>query len=729
MNFHIPSAGTAVFILTILLAGLSAHAQQTGTDTERDTLRSYQLGQIVVSASRFEKDPLSVGRNVTVISRAEIEASMEYDLAGLLAKRQSLHLIGGSQTPGSLQQGFLRNADVDQTVVMIDGTPISDPSTVNNAVDLSEISLAGVKRIEIIRGSHSTLYGSSAIGGVINLITRGSQEEGIGLEAETRHGLLSNGAYTTGNTLFGGYTHSGGFYLNLGADQKYTPGLDATVDTSDAGGFASRDRDGFRKLDLTARAGYRSDNLRFHASWRRADQRSEVDQSAFTDDDNAYVNFSRDLFNWSGSLEVTSRFRLEMNGAWSDLSRNFVNDSSRVAPDGSYDGTYTETSGTGTLLDNELLALYQGESLSATAGISSVRQNMNYRTYTFVRPFNFESVTDLDSLDLSENTKSLFLHTEWDGSLLSSELDAFSLVVGGRISRHDRFGSHLTWEINPSMEVGEDGLLYAAATTGYNAPSLYQLYTPEMSFGAYTTRGNEELSPESSISYEVGWKQSVGDFMHLELSLFHRRVDDNIEYVYLWEGEMPVQELTPSDYLGDTYINLARQDIKGLELGMETHLTPQWQVSGNMTYTSSTLEFTPAEIDREYTGGHHVQVFESGLFLDENKSLDGLTRRPSVNAYAEVRFRPSSSLTLTWSGSYTGRRDDIYFSNALGPLGAQDRTSLQPYLVSSLSARYTVTDELTLSGGVNNIFDTQFQEINGYRSRGRGVHLKLSYRM
>ncbi len=729
MNVQISAAGTAVFILAVLLTVIPAQAQQTDTDTERDTLRSYQLGQIVVSASRFEKDPFSVGRNVTVISRAEIEASMEYDLAGLLAKRQSLHLVGSNQTPGALQQGFLRNADVDQTVVMIDGTPISDPSTVNNAVDLSEISLAGVKRVEIIRGSHSTLYGSSAIGGVINLITRGIGEEGIGLEAETRHGLLSNGAYITGNTLFGGYTHSGGFYFNIGADQKYTPGLDATVDTSGSVGFTSRDRDGFRKLDLTARAGYRSDDLRFHASWRRANQRSEVDQSAFTDDDNAFVDFSRNLLNWGGSLEVSPLLRLELNGAWSELDRNFVNDSSRVAPDGGYDGSYTETNGKGTLLDNELLALYQGESVSATAGVSSVRQTMNYRTYTFVRPFNFESVTDLDSLDLSENTNSLFLHTEWDGSLISPALDDFSLVLGGRIARHDRFGSHVTWEINPSVEVGDGGLLYAVATTGYNAPSLYQLYTPEMSFGAHTTRGNEELKPESSISYEVGWKQTVGDFMHLELSLFNRRVDDNIEYVYLWDGETPMEELTSAEYLGDTYINLARQKIRGVELGLEAHLSRQWEIRGNVTYTSSTLQFSPGDIDRGYTGGHHVQVFESGLFLQENESLSGLTRRPSLNAHAEVRFRPHSSLAFTWSNSYTGRRDDIYFSNTLGPLGAQDRTSLEPYLVSSLSARYTVTEELTLSGEVENIFNAQFQEINGYRSQGRGVQLKLSYHM
>src|SRR5699024_8670893 len=131
-----------------------------------------KLDEIIISASKFAELPQSVGRNVTVITGDEIRQSIHTSVADLLADQQSIHLIGPGQTPGSLQQGFIRSSNSNHSVVMIDGIRISDPSTVNNSIDLSELSTAGIQRIEIVRGSHSTLYGSSAIGGVVNIITK-----------------------------------------------------------------------------------------------------------------------------------------------------------------------------------------------------------------------------------------------------------------------------------------------------------------------------------------------------------------------------------------------------------------------------------------------------------------------------------------------------------------------------------------------------------------------------
>ena len=377
--------GLAALVLLLCVA-LPIHGQQT--NTSEDTSTVYRLDEIIVSASKYEQSPSSVGRNVTVIGQEEIQRSSYTSLSDLLADQQSIHIIGAGQTPGSLQQGFIRNANSNHSVVMIDGVRISDPSTNNNAVDLSELSLTGIKRIEIVRGSHSTLYGSSAIGGVINIITKKKGSRGLNIAAETKHGRFGEGTYSTANSLFTNYTSESGLYANIGIDQQFTNGFDATVDTlGNSGGFNPQDQDDFEKLDLTAKLGYKTDAYELYGSYRREDQKVDSDQGAYRDDSNAFSEFERDLFSYGAGADVSDHVSLDFSGAYSDLQRDFVNDSSLVGPN-SYDGTYVETNGEGTLWENELKAVHKSDHLRLVAGVSASRQTMSTRSYSsaFLNP-------------------------------------------------------------------------------------------------------------------------------------------------------------------------------------------------------------------------------------------------------------------------------------------------------------------------------------------------------
>ncbi|MDZ7682547.1 MAG: TonB-dependent receptor [Fodinibius sp.] len=473
-------------------------------ETKIDTSTVYELNEVIVSASKYEQSPQSVGRNVTVISQEEIRQSVYANVSDLLSEQQSVHMIGAGQTSGSLQQGFIRNANSNHSVVMIDGVRISDPSSNNNAVDLSELSLTGVKRIEIVRGSHSTLYGSSAIGGVINIITKSQGTEGFSISADTKHGTFGQDTYSTSNSLYTRYSTQGGFYVNLGVDQQFTNGLDATIDTTgSAGGFNPQDQDDFRKLDLTGKLGYNADRYGFYASYRNVDQKVDVDQGAFDDDNNAFTEFDRNLYSYGANAELSEQLNLEFSGAYSDLQRDFVNDSSLVSTN-TYDGIYTETNGEGTLWENELKAIAKGEYTRLVVGASASRQTMSTRNYIYSSQFGgYESETDLDSLNLQEVIYNGYAHTEINGGLLSDNLQPVSLVLGARYVNHDEFGSHVTYEINPKVQLSSSSLVYASVTSGFNAPSLYQLYSPSQSATALTDRGNENLDPEKSVSYEV----------------------------------------------------------------------------------------------------------------------------------------------------------------------------------------------------------------------------------
>ncbi|MDX1671811.1 MAG: TonB-dependent receptor [Balneolaceae bacterium] len=725
MRIHIY---TAAVMAAVLLCSSPNILSAQKTDNPRDTTRIYQMEEVVISASRFEQPLFSVGRNVTVITREQIERSLAGSVGELLADQQSLHLIGGRQTPGTNQTMFLRNTDSDHTVVMIDGVRISDPSTVNNSIDLSELSLAGVQRIEIVRGSHSTLYGSSAIGGVVNIISAKGPQQGFSADVESMHGTFGSQSYSMTNRISGGYNFRNGIYLDIGAGHEYTEGIDATVDTVSAtGGFRSDDTDDFRKVDLSGKLGYRKNGVNLYAAYRLADQRSDLDQGAFNDDDNAQISFQRDLFQYGGSIALSGEVELGLSGAFSDLNRDFVNDSSVVNAAGDYDGIFTETNATGELWENELTTTWRKDDFAMIAGAGNNQQRMNVRTFTFARPFNFTSETDLDSLNLKQVINHLFVHTEIGGELLGSKLAPLTLVLGGRLTDHNQFGLHGTFEINPRVTFS-GSTIYAAVTTGYNAPSLFQLHSPDRGFGAFTDRGNENLQPETSHSYELGWKQQLGKQSSLELSLFRTEVRNIIEYVYLWDANVAIDNLGFSDFLGDTYLNLSRQRINGIEVGVRTSLGAKLGIRGNLTYTSSELQLDPDDIDRSYTGGNHVQVFESGQFLDTEKELEGLTRRPSVSAALKVDYQLLSALNIGAESRFVGSRDDIFFSGALGPIGALDRSEIDNYNITDLRFRYRFNSSFELSGKVENIFDTDYVEIRGFTTRGRGFFLKAKYR-
>lgn len=726
-------SGVSAFV-ALLWISVPVWGQSIDTSKLDSTIYDLQLDEIIISAGKYEQSPQSVGRNVSVISKEEIRKSIYANAGDLLAQQQSIHMIGSGQTPGSLQQGFIRNANSNHSVVMIDGVRISDPSTNNNSIDLSELSLIGVERIEIVRGSHSTLYGSSAIGGVINIITQKASKSGFNVNVETGHGRFGDDTYSTDNRFFANYTLENGIYANVGADYQYVNGMDATVDTTgSADQVMPRDQDDFRKLDLMGKLGYSSTTYDLYASYKSVDQRSDVDQGAYQDDDNAYTDFRRNLFKFGAGTNLFKNILLDFNSAYSNLNRDFVDDSSLVSPEGVYDGIYIETNGEGTLWENELKSVMDTDNVRLTVGASASRQTMSTRDYVYSRSeFGiYESETNLDSLNLSEIIYNGYAHSDINGGLVSPRIESFSLVIGARYVNHDEFGTHVTYEINPKVNIGASALLYGTVTTGFNAPSLYQLYEPSSGGSGFTNRGNRGLNPEKSISWEMGWKQELSPKFSFSLSAFKTKVSDKIEYVYLWDADTEIPNLKTafpdSDYLGDTFINASEQNIIGLEASASAYITPKLNVKGNISLTRSELRFGPDDIDPSYTGGNHVQIYESGVFVTEYKEVDGLPRRPSINGFVSLAYQATDDLRLKIDSKYVGSRDDVYYSEELGPYGALDRTNLSGYNLTDLSIRYTVSDAFSMNVKSENIFDTDYHEIRGYRSRGRGYFVKLQY--
>ena len=161
----------------------------------QDSLKTTMLKEVVTTATRYNREIIETPRSVTVITSDDIRSGVFNSVGEVLSNFAGIYVTGANQTPGSTQTLFMRGAAGNQTAVMIDGVRINDPSSPNSALDLSELSLTNVDRVEIIRGSHSTLYGGAAIGGVVNIITRKGTNPGL-------HGNVSATVGTFGKSTF-----------------------------------------------------------------------------------------------------------------------------------------------------------------------------------------------------------------------------------------------------------------------------------------------------------------------------------------------------------------------------------------------------------------------------------------------------------------------------------------------------------------------------------------------
>jgi vitamin B12 transporter len=698
-------------------------AQQT------DTTKTRHIKEVVVSASRSEQDPDSVGRSITVISMEQIRNSGANTLAEVLSLQEGIYIVGTGQNPGQLQNLFMRGANSNQTAILIDGVRMTDPSGTDNAIDFSEISLANIERIEIVRGSQSTLYGSSAIGGVINIITRKGMKPGFHGDADLKTGTFGPQTSMFSENLFGNYTHKSGFYVNAGVYHNHTNGMDATVDTTNPNSWASqhRDRDGFDKTDAIGKLGFRNDQLDLFACYKRVHQKTDIDAGAYTDDPAYTVDFTRNLYTWGASYKPMEGASITYTGGATDLTRVAVDDSSIVDAAGNYNHNYYKGTYKGSTMTHEVQANFRTKGLNVVCGAGFFNEKMTANTFFYNTSYGiYESKLNLDSLHISVNTNNEFIHADLDGSIINDRLKVLAISFGARNTEHALFGNNLTWEINPSLKIPGNGLLYACWSTGFNAPSLYQLYDPDQAGGPGSiTRGNPTLKPETSASMEFGFKQRLSEQVSFHFSYFKTVVENSIDYVYLWKKNKPVDSLTFNDYQGDTYVNIGTQTNQGFEFGVTTRLSPKFFVSGNVSLVNGKLDYNPATIDTAHTHGNQVQLFANGAFLNNKIQSYGLVRRPST-ANISVTYNPFKKLSIGGTVRYVGTRSDVYYNSSLGPNGAQSSIGMGDYTLVDASVRYVIFKGISAGLRVENLFDEKYYEIYGYTTRGRSFYASLT---
>lgn len=708
-----------------LLAGMlccSVNAQ------DNDSMKVNALKEVVISATRTEKNPIDVGRSITVIGQDEISSSVFNSVSELLSAHEGIYIVGSGQNPGMNQSIFLRGSNSNQTVIMIDGIRINDVSSVNNTIDLTELPLAIIDRIEIIRGSHSTLFGSSAIGGVINIITKKNNTSGVHANAELKVGEFGSGTSETGGNAAISYGFKNGFYINGFADNMHSNGLDATTDTvSDAVIFKHRDKDNWNKFSEGGRAGYRNDKLNLSFSLSEVKMKTDIDKGAYQDDDNYKLDFNRKLYSFSGNYQLSEKISVMMNAGIAKMTRDAKNDSSITNLSGDYDHTFTHSYYSGKYSSLDAQCNIKLKSIENVLGLAYSKEEMNQSNYIYSDNFGYlyEVNNNLDSVNPHAATTAAFFQTDINGSLFSNKLNQLNLLMGLRFNHHDFFGNNVTYELNPSVKINANSLLYASWSTGFNAPSLYQLFSPDKYYAGNLSLGNKNLKPEKSSSLEFGIKQHLNNQFSFNIAVFSSVTENIIEYVYLWDKNIGIDTLgndwLRDDYRGDKYINAGKLSTHGMEISLQAKISEKLNVETNVSFVAGKIEYNASGIDTVETGGNHIQLYSNGSFLNKEITTSGLTRRP-VTANISLYYLPSSKWLLGLSLRYTGARDDIYYDLNVKPYGALATTKVEDYTLMDGNIRFSFSKRFSLALRIENIADARYNEIKGFTTRGRGFY-------
>ncbi len=436
-----------------------------------------ELEAMVVTATRKPALPDDTLAPVIVIDEAEIRNSVALDVAELLRFHAGVE-IARNGGPGQLTSVFLRGADSDHSLVMIDGVKVN-PGTAGAAA-LQNISPRLVQRIEIVKGPRSSLYGSEAIGGVINIITRRGPE-GRGFSLGAGAGDHETREASAGASWRSGRSGAGAYFARISSD-----GFPTLRDSHDDRGF---DNDTYNAwlgvplgpLDLEATLWSASGNTEY-SDFFRAPQ----DQ-----------DFDNDL----------GRLKLAYQGAaWNTgitLSR-FVDEIRQgdLAPD-PRDFVRTERDTVDWQAD------FAAGPADVTAGATLTREDTSGRSYgTPLEAFPGAGHAERDS-------EAVYLQTELG-------LGRHRLIAAGRHTEDEVFGGIDTWNLSWGLPLSETLSVAAGAGRGFRAPSTADLYA----FG-----GNPGLEPEVSFSWDAMLRYRPDSRQLFSVGVFRTRIDDLIEYV------------------------------------------------------------------------------------------------------------------------------------------------------------------------------------------------------
>ena len=513
-------------------------AQNNTSDT------ALELPNMVVTATRTETPEDEVGSAITVISAEDIVAKRITNVADALRTVPGLDVIrsGGIGQPTAV---YLRGANANHTLVLVDGVEMNDPSSPNGAFDFANLQTDNIERIEVVRGAASAAYGSDAMGGVINVITKKGQ--GATKYTATAEG----GSYDTWKTTGAISGSTERINYSLDASRMETAGFSAADHT-----MGNTDPNGHRNNTVSGRSGIKvNDNLDLGLTLRYNEGKTFNDDCGGVSCDNTgnYNTFNELFTRGFGHLKLfDGLWEQTIGSAYSRTDRNNVTVFNPASLN-SYGNSIAANLGEKVKLDYQSIFNVHKAS-TITLGVEEEADSLS----------SSAASPDLYGTNASIPQKTMNTISGY----LQDQINLFDrsfTTVGVRYDDNNRFGGHETWRVNELYNFKETGTrLKGNYGTGFKAPSLNQLY--DTIYGS----GNASLKPETSVNWDAGLEQDIiRKKVMAGVSYFNNNFDNLIDF------------LKVAPYTNN---NISRAKVSGVETFLELHPINDLTFRGTYTY-------------------------------------------------------------------------------------------------------------------------------------------------
>lgn len=577
-----------IFTAVFIFAALAATAQT-------DTLQGNKLDEVIVTANKYPQKQSTTGKVITVITKDQIEKSSGRTLSQLLNEQAGITINGAFNNLGANQTVYMRGAGSGRTLILLDGIPLNDPTLITNDFDLNLFSLNNVERIEIARGAQSTLYGSDAIAGVVNIITvKNDITKPVNVKA-----TVAGGTYGTFRSNAQVYGRQDKLTYNARYAKFTSKGFSTAYDSTGTKGF---DKDGYNSDVISTSLQYQlSNNLSLRSFIQYSRYNTDLDAAAFTDEKD-YTVKNKSLITGTGFHYKKNKVSITGNYQYSENKRDYLNDSIDRP-------SFTTFSTNDYFGKSQFVELFSSiglsKNFSSLLGVDYRYNNMHSNYYSLSSYGPYTSAFKDTSLNQSSLYASLFYHD------VSEKLN---VELGGRLNVHSRYGSNQTFTFNPSYNISQQFRIFGSAATGFKAPALFQLYS---------AFGSKDLKPERSATYEAGLQYQTQN-INTRLVYFHRDIKDGIDF----------------DNINFKYYNYIKQTVNGAEFETKVEPVKNLTISANYTY------LTPNE-----------QSQSRVTFKDT--AYDHLLRRPQHSFNVTAGYQFGNSLYVSAAGKYVGSRYDV----------------------------------------------------------------------
>ena len=483
-------------------------------------------GDVVVTATRAEQERNESGQAITVLNRQEIERRQTIALSDILQTTPGV-AVSRNGGIGGFTGIRLRGAEAEQTLVVIDGIRVNDPSSPGGGFDFGNLIATSVERVEILRGPNSVPWGSQAIGGVVNIVTADPArlaDRAIAGRAQAEYGgpdqlYATAGVQGRSGSLSGAV--SGGYLRSDGISSA----------------ASGTERDGYRQVGASGRLGIAvADGIALDLRGWWADSRTEFDgfpAPAFTLADTGEYSSAQELYGYAGLDVATGPVAHRVAVTLADIDRD----------------NFGSGAGDLTFLARGRSERYEYQADARVAEGLRVVAGVEHEQSRFLgRSFGAFGSADRAEVGV----------TSVYGQLIARPVNALTVTGGARYDDHQAFGEHVTLGADAALRLGAT-TLRASYGEGFKAPTLFQL------FGAF---GTPTLQPETARSFDLGVEQRLGAAVMARATYFNRRTRNQIDF----------------DLNSFTYANLARTAAEGVELELSARPLDGLTLTANYTH-------------------------------------------------------------------------------------------------------------------------------------------------